>query len=104
MADFNDDDKVDILWRHTAWGQFLVWNMDDRSYLGAGMYLLMPNAQWEVAAVGDFSGDSKPDLIWRNSHSGELAAWILDNGTIIDSRPLNPGRIDDLNWRIVGPR
>ena len=104
MDDFNNDGRVDILWRHTTWGQFLVWYMDNRTYIGAGMYLIMANAQWQVAAVGDFSGDGKLDIIWQNRSTGELAAWLLDAPNILQSVPLIPGRVNDTNWRIGGPR
>jgi hypothetical protein len=102
--DFNGDGKVDILWRHTTWGQFLVWNMDDRNYLSSGMHLIMASSQWQVSGVGDFDRDGETDLIWWNSVTGELAAWLLKNQEVASSLTLNPGRIEDTNWRIAGPR
>jgi hypothetical protein len=104
IEDFNNDGKPDILWRHTSWGQFLVWNMNNREFLSAGMYLMMANDQWQVAAVGDYSGDGRPDLIWRNTVTGELAAWILDGDNVALSVSLSPASIGDLNWHLAGPR
>jgi hypothetical protein len=104
IEDFNDDGKLDVLWRHTSWGQFLVWNMDNRKFVGSGMHLIMANHQWQIAAVGDYSGDGKPDLIWQNTVTGELAAWMLRNQSVLASVALNPPQIADLNWRLAGPR
>jgi hypothetical protein len=104
IEDFNHDGKLDILWRHTAWGQLLTWHMNDRQFLSSGMNIVFANNEWNIAALGDFSGDGKPDLIWQNTVTGELAAWFMDGGAVINSWSLNPGRIADTNWRIVGPR
>lgn len=104
VEDFNNDGKLDILWQQAAWGQLLVWHMDDRQYLSNGMNIIMANSEWQIVATGDYSGDGQADLIWRNANSGEMAAWLLDGGAFFDSRSLNPGRIDDTNWRIAGPR
>jgi hypothetical protein len=104
IEDFNHDGKLDILWRHTVWGQLLTWHMDDRQFLSSGMNIVFANNQWNIAALGDFSGDGKPDLIWQNTVTGELAAWFMENGAVINTWSLNPSRIADTNWRIVGPR
>jgi hypothetical protein len=104
IEDFNHDGRPDILWRHTGSGQLFVWHMDDRKFLSSGMNLIVANNQWQIAAVADFSGDGKPDLVWQNTTTGELAAWFLSSGTFLNSWSLNPGRISDTNWRIVGPR
>jgi hypothetical protein len=104
IEDFNHDGKLDILWRHTGWGQLLAWYMDDRQFLNSGMNIIMANSNWKIAALGDFSGDGKPDLIWHNTVTGELAAWFMDNSGVVNSWSLNPGRVTDTNWRLVGPR
>lgn len=104
IADFDHDGKLDILWRHTDWGQLLTWHMDDRQFLSSGMNIVFANPQWHIAAIGDFSGDGKPDLIWQNTTTGELAAWFMLNSAFVNSWSLTPDRIADTNWRIAGPR
>jgi hypothetical protein len=104
IADFDHDGRLDILWRHSDWGQLLTWHMNDRQFLSSGMNIVMANRQWNIAAVGDFSGDGKPDLIWQNTATGELSAWFMLNSAFVNSWYLTPDRITDLNWRIAGPR
>ena len=104
IADFNHDGRLDILWRHSTWGQLLAWYMDNSRFVGSGVNLIMSNPQWHVAAASDFSGDGKPDLIWQNTVTGELAVWFMSDGNFLNAWSVDPGRVADTNWRIVGPR
>ena len=40
------------------------------------------------------------------TRTGDLAAWMMDGLHFnVENRVwLNPGRVSDVNWRIVGPR
>jgi len=105
IEDLNRDGKLDILWRHASRGELYIWHMDDKQYLGsATIDLVVGNMEWQVVSIADFSGDGKPDFIWRNSHTGELQAWFMDGARFINHWSLNPGRVADTNWYIVGPR
>ncbi len=105
VEDFNRDGELDILWRHSGSGDMTIWHLNDGKYIGsASLNLAVSNMQWGIVAVGDFSGDGKADLVWQNGVTGELAAWFMDGATFLNSWSLNPGRIADTNWRIVGPR
>jgi hypothetical protein len=54
-----------------------------------------------TAAKADFSGDGKPDLIWERD-DGYLSAWKMSGTTLAEAVSLNPGRVSDPDWRIVG--
>jgi hypothetical protein len=58
---------------------------------------------WHVRGVGDVDADNHADIIWQNDVTGELGVWMLNGATVINQRSLSIGRVNDLNWRVVGP-
>ena len=51
---------------------------------------------------GDFSGDGTFDLIWQHDTQGWLAIWRLNGTALIGGESLNPDRVADTNWKVVG--
>jgi hypothetical protein len=49
VADFNGDDKADILWRHTS-GTVAVWFMNGTSVVGVGV-VGTPTTDWHIAGT-----------------------------------------------------
>lgn len=43
-----------------------------------------------------------PDLIWRQDNSGLNAVWFMSNGSLVESKPILPDIVADLDWEIVG--
>jgi plastocyanin len=103
-GDFNNDGRPDILWRHEASGENVVWFMNG-SVLTSGTFLTpsaLTDVRWKMAGTGDFDLDGKVDILWRHVTSGENVVWFM-NGTVLDRGTfLNPAALADIGWQIGG--
>jgi hypothetical protein len=79
-SDYNNDGKVDILWRNSANGDYAVWFMNGTSFQ-SGQVFGHVDAPWRLVGGGDFTQDGQTDLLWRNTVNGDLALWVM-NGTV----------------------
>ncbi len=59
---------------------------------------------WKIRGVGDLNADGRPDLLWQNTADGSLAVWYMNGLNLVEGTLLNPSRVLDTNWHIVGPR
>jgi len=64
----------------------------------------MPTADWKIRAVADIDLDGYSDLVWQNPVTGEIAAWMMRGATRTREAVFSPGRLFDLNWKIVAAR
>jgi len=106
VDDMDGDGDADLIWRNTGNGEMAIWFMNGRT-LADSYYLsvrFVTDANWKVVGSGDFNADGRIDLIWQHDGTGDVAAWYMNGRTLIDSVALSPGRVIDLNWKIVGPR
>jgi len=96
-GDFNDDDKVDVLWRNTATGENAAWFLDGTIFRSGA---LLPSApvEWTLAGAGDFNGDGSTDLVWRNRNTGANAVWLMSGTMLVSSADLPAA--PDTAWNI----
>jgi aqualysin 1 len=106
LGDFNHDGKTDILWRHQGSTQLVAWLMDGVNQVGGGLLTpaTLPDTNWRPSATGDFNGDEHTDVLWRHQASGELVVWLMSGMTQTCGVYLNPDRLTDPGWSVVGPR
>ena len=50
----------------------------------------------------DFNEDGHTDIVWQNQATGELALWRMNGLSVAASTPLQPGRVSDTGWKVVG--
>ncbi|KAM3115207.1 hypothetical protein [Phormidesmis sp. 146-33] len=93
IADFNGDNRPDILWRKSDQDLTILWTI---GVDGAGLLTATPStlpttgtADWKVAGAADFvgnagGGDGTADIVWRNAVSDEVAIWSIKGG-VLDS-------------------
>ncbi len=98
-ADFNGDDKADLLWRNYETGNNVVWEMNGGARLNTIDLGRLPNVNQKVVGHGDFNGDGKVDLVTRNNLTG-LNRIHFGNGFAFPTTFDLPA-VNDPNWRIV---
>jgi hypothetical protein len=110
VADFNGDDRPDLLLQHEVTGDMMVWFLTyDGSFKVADSSYLRPPAvapRWQIRGVGDLNADGYPDLVWQDTLAGGVAVWFLQrlaDGTITysDTRWLTQPVVSDLDWKIA---
>ncbi|MDF5715076.1 MAG: VCBS repeat-containing protein [Rhizonema sp. NSF051] len=79
IADFNGDNKTDILWRNSTTGENQIWLMDGTTISSKNTVTAL-GTEWSPTIV-DFNGDRRADILWRNSQTGENLAWIENDAT-----------------------
>jgi hypothetical protein len=98
--DFNNDGKVDILWRNYENGFNEVWYMDGAKFLGSVMLPAQPELEWRIVGTGDFNRDGKVDILWRRYTDGGNMVWYM-NGTTLAGQEALLSR-SNINWQIAG--
>ena len=99
-GDFNNDGKIDILWRNNINGEVAVWFMDGLNRTSVGVLAKKESSLiWDIVGTNDFNNDGKIDIQWRASNTGENAVWLMNGITYVDS--LNLG-IVLTDWMTVG--
>jgi hypothetical protein len=100
-GDFNNDQKVDIVWRNKTNGKNQVWLMNGLTRTSVVNIPSQTNLTWKIVGCGDFNGDDKTDILWRyQGTGGKNQVWIM-NGTTRQSIVNIKAEIN-LNWQIAG--
>ena len=89
-ADFNADEKPDVIWRDEGAGATGAVRIQFMS--GSGGITLestvellgSPAVEWNLVGAGDFNADSHPDLFWHKPSTGQTSIWLM-NGTTVTS-------------------
>jgi VCBS repeat protein len=111
-GDFDADGDLDLVMQSaTGTGTWIVYM---NGLFGDGWWWLtydypVEDQAWRIQGAADIDGNGTADLIWRNDNTGELAAWFMwTPGCCVllrlSAELATPSRVEDLNWRIVGPR
>ena len=103
-ADFNADGSTDLLWRHQAAGQNVIWLMNGVT-LTTGTFTTPPvlaDVDWKIVGTNDFDQDEKTDILWRHAVSGENVIWHMNGSVLANGTFTNPSGLADTNWRMAG--
>ena len=95
-GNFNSDTRDDILWRHSANGQNVIWLSGYSSTQRA--VTAVTNLDWQVAGTGDFNGDGRSDILWRNRRTGQNVIWRYGSSstqTVVTA-------VTDTAWQVAG--
>lgn len=66
--------------------------------VGYMQFTIIQSGRW----ADDLNGDSTADLLWHHQTEGYVAAWLMDGLDLVDGRLLDPGRVPDTAWKVVG--
>jgi hypothetical protein len=78
VADFNNDQKLDILWQYTPTGFAGVWLMDGTTLQSGTEIESLQSANWRMETVADVDQDGKPDIVYSNTVTGGTQVWLMD--------------------------
>jgi subtilisin len=103
-VDFNGDRQRDLLWHNLDDGSLVVWlmNGERRTQTRSLTPNRMPDANWQIAAVGDMNSDGNSDLVWQHETDGRIKVWFMSGLTRASEGAFSPSRIANTNWKIVG--
>jgi hypothetical protein len=59
---------------------------------------------WKIAGAADFDGDGKTDIVWQEHTQGWIGVWLMNGINLAGSFAINPERVSDTHWKIVGPK
>jgi hypothetical protein len=100
IGDFNNDGKVDILWRYNGPGGYnILWHMNGVTKIDYQVLDAVTDPTWKIGGVGDFDNDGKMDILWRYYGSGGYnVVWFMNDSTKLGWEAANP--VTDPTWRI----
>jgi hypothetical protein len=81
VADFNGDQKPDLVWTDTQTGTRGFWLMNGLVQQGSFYVLAVVQGPWVLAQTGDFDADGQTDLIWSNTSTGQRGIWLMNGIT-----------------------
>lgn len=99
-ADFDGDDKPDILWRNVRTGATAAWLMNGTQYASSvDITPSVSDVNARVVAIADYDHDGKSDLVWRNTLTGAMELWVMDGTTrrTVVAMPT----VADASWRTL---
>ncbi|MGI0486044.1 DUF4347 domain-containing protein [Pantanalinema rosaneae CENA516] len=98
IADMNQDNQPDLIWRHEQSGKNGIWLMNGRSVSGFLGLDAVTNTAWKIVGVADVNGDQRPDLVWRNQQTGVNGVWMMNGNQMVSAVGLLP--VTDPNWKL----
>jgi hypothetical protein len=115
-GDLNLDGKTDLVWRHPASGELVVWFMGGSHptkppelTLAGGQFFspesFDPGGSCRIEGTRDFNGDGKTDILWRHTTpvNPPMALWYMEGNILRSGVTLNLPAVN-IDWKIVGPR
>jgi hypothetical protein len=90
VADFNGDNRPDLLWRNETSGRLVIWYMNGTTRTAAAIVDVTVDPTWTLVGTAPLDANGSPDLLWRNPATGELWVWLMDGFTRMEQRALTP--------------
>lgn len=104
LNDVNGDGRADLVW-HSADGWLATWLLNGTQVITTQFFSInrMQDTNWKLVTAGRIDNTSPAALVWQH-RDGWLAFWYVNGTTVLSTLYMNPNRINDPNWRIVGAR
>ena len=112
-GDFDEDNKVDVLWQNSTTGDVALWLLEG-AVDGNGQVPIKPNGNlpitriadlnWRIVAVADINVDQRSDIIWQHDTAHNVCFWLLEKVTsgtpVFQTGCVTSDQNPD--WRVVG--
>ena len=100
-TDFNNDGRLDLLWRHRD-GRVAVWRMDGTRLMDGA--LLSP-ARWELdmmtpVGAADVDANGSTDVLWQNTLDGTPVLWEMTGTSVFALRWFVSNTTTHSTWKI----
>jgi len=103
VADFNGDNKPDILWQNTD-SSLILWRMNGSAVTSGTLLSNLPkNVNASITGLNDLNQDGKTDLIWRHADS-RLSVWFMNGTNRLSVADINGGTPVTSAWKLVAPK
>jgi ELWxxDGT repeat protein/VCBS repeat-containing protein len=101
VADFNRDNRPDIIWRNSSQERTDIWLMNGLSSVSS-VALPTVSSAWRAGGAADFNGDGNVDILWREyGGQGRNSIWLMNGTASVGSVALRS--ISDPNWAPLTP-
>ena len=82
IADFNGDDRPDLLWRYGFSGQNVLWFMggNNNTQIMSSESQTTVGGSWDIKGIADFNGDDRPDFLlarWGKWGKTSCGLWVV---------------------------
>ncbi len=103
-ADFNHDNKPDIVWRNFTSQKIVIWTMNG-TVKGTNIIPTPDqavNSNWIIVAGADYNNDGNTDFLWYNFTSGRIVTWYMNTSVVrISGQFTTPDAAGNNNWKVV---
>ena len=100
-ADFDGDQKADILFQHDA-GALALWQMNGTNLVGTMAIRkgISPGKVWRFVACKDVNHDGHVDILFQNSGNSSIASWKMLGTQYVMGGYIQSGNAS--GWRVLG--
>ena len=103
-ADFNHDNRPDVVWRNFTSQKIVIWTMNGTAK--TGNVIPFPdqavNNNWIIVAGADYNNDGNTDFLWYNYTSGKIVTWYMDASVVRTTGQFTfPDAAGFNNWKVV---
>ncbi len=103
-ADFNHDNRADIVWRNFTSQKIVIWTMNGTAKVGN----IIPtpdqavDSNWLIVAAADYNNDGNVDFLWYNFTSGRIVTWYMNASVVRTTGQFTtPNAAGDANWKVL---